>query len=316
MRPFATQRQGGTPGAVALALDLLGDFATSACLTASESDVRRTVATVRRFLFSSRIGDAVEITPETITAYLAEIRRQGRSDKTLANHRSAISRFCNFLVGRQILEKNPAGDVALRKPEELLPRYLNVDEIAVVLLTARAVGIWPEICLALSTGLRMSELARLCWTDVDLERRSLSVRKAKSRRPRTVPLSEAALQALRAAKRKSNSLAHVFPARQTWRGGGRLVDKPRNSSWWGRALRPIQDAVPKFRLAPARSTGRGWHLMRHTFASRAVQGGVSLYKLAAWMGHTDVRTTKIYAHLQAGYDEDIEAAGPLNGKTK
>jgi len=104
--------------------------------------------------------------------------------------------------------------------------------------------------------------------------------------------------------------AYVFPGRQTWPGGSRHENKPRAINWWMRALHPIQQAVPKFRSLPGKSTGRGWHLFRHTFASRAAQGGVSLYKIAAWLGHSDVRTTRIYAHLQAGFDEDIEAASP------
>jgi len=52
--------------------------------------------------------------------------------------------------------------------------------------------------------------------------------------------------------------------------------------------------------------GRGWHLFRHTFASRAVQAGVPIYKVAQWLGHKHVATTEIYAHLSPDFDEDIE----------
>jgi len=51
---------------------------------------------------------------------------------------------------------------------------------------------------------------------------------------------------------------------------------------------------------------RGWHLLRHTFASRAAQAGVPIPKLSAWMGHKSIATTMIYAHLAPGYDADIE----------
>lgn len=46
------------------------------------------------------------------------------------------------------------------------------------------------------------------------------------------------------------------------------------------------------------------HVMRHTFASIAAQGGVSLFKIGAWMGHSMSEVTEIYAHL-AAYDDDI-----------
>lgn len=316
MTGISTSRREEARSALASPLARLEDFAASASLTTGMREVRRMVAIIRRFMWTGHVRGVDGITPEAITAYLCELRRRGRSEKTLANHLSAISRFCDFLKSRRAAADNPCRLVRLRRPEELLPRYLDVDEVAVVLVTARANGIWPEVCLALSTGLRLGELARLQWSDIDRDRRTLTVRKSKSRRPRVVPLSEPALAALAAQRRKTGRLRHIFPARQTWRGGWRYVDKPRGTSSLGRAFRPIQDAVPKFRDLPGRSTGRAWHLLRHSFASRAAQAGVSPAKLRVWLGHSDIRTVMIYAHLQAGYDQDIEAAGPLKGKTK
>ena len=126
-----------------------------------------------------------------------------------------------------------------------------------------------------------------------------------------MPLSRSARVALRFQRFRTGKFRQVFPARQTWRGGWRYVDRPRAANWWKRAIAPIQDAIPLFRSLPGCSTGRGWHLFRHTFASRAAQAGVSLYKLAQWLGHSDIRTTQRYAHLQVGFDEQIEAASPL-----
>ena len=56
------------------------------------------------------------------------------------------------------------------------------------------------------------------------------------------------------------------------------------------------------------STGRGWHLFRHTFATRLVQPGVPVAKVSAWLGHSDIRTGMMSAHLAPGHDEDIEKA--------
>jgi integrase len=40
------------------------------------------------------------------------------------------------------------------------------------------------------------------------------------------------------------------------------------------------------------------HVLRHTCASRLVQAGVDLYTVAAWLGHSSVKVTERYAHLQ------------------
>ena len=47
------------------------------------------------------------------------------------------------------------------------------------------------------------------------------------------------------------------------------------------------------------------HVMRHTFASLLASSGVSLYKIAKWLGDTPATTEKHYAHLQAE-DDDVD----------
>lgn len=296
-------------------LGKLEEFRQALKLAAERKQVRSMSAIVRSLLWSQGIRHAWELTPQTVEQYLAGLVAGGRAPKTVMNHLSAVRVFCYFLKRRGLLSADPCADVRLRRPEERLPRYLEDEEIAEVLRLARAHHMWPEICLALSTGLRVSELIRLQWVDVDLARDCLTVRKSKSRRPRVVPLNRSALAALGAQRRITGGFTYVFPARRTWPGclacrdpARRYLDRPRSSSWWNRAMRPIQQAVPKFCTLPGSSTGRGFHLLRHTFASRLAQAGVSLYKIAAWLGHSDVRTTHIYAHLQVGFDEEIEKA--------
>ena len=295
---------------------LLREYGQALGLRAKPKQASAALAIVRRLLWSGGICTPEDLDVAAVQRYLAGLQKAGRSKKTIWNHRSAVAGFCAWLVGRGLLARNPAADVKLARPERQLPRYLDDAEIAEVLRIARARGFGPEACLALATGLRLGELIRLRWADVDLGRRCLAVRQSKSGRPRVVPLSAAALAALAEQADRSGGFAHVFPARRTWRGGWRYEDRPRASNWWRRALRPVQEAVPKFRALPGSSTGRGWHLFRHTFASRAAQGGpgrpaASIWKIAGWLGHSSVRTAEMYAHARDGYDEDIEAATPL-----
>ncbi len=289
----------------------LEDFRIEAELTADSRYVKRMLGLARRFLWREKIHHIDQLTGAAVGHYLGTLLALGRSRKTVANHRVMISRFCAFLKVQNVLSVNPCTEIKLRKPEEKIPRYLDPDEIRTVLKVARKHKLSVEICVAMSTGLRRAELANLQWIDIDLNRRYLTVRRSKSHKPRSVPLAGCVISALTKQRRKTGAFQYVFAGRQTWPGGWRYVDKQRHKSWWDRALKPIQEAVPKFRDLPGRSTGRGWHLFRHTFASRAAQAGVSIYKLAAWLGHSDVRTTQIYAHLQAGYDKDIEHAAPI-----
>lgn len=289
---------------------LLRDFERASHLAAAPKQARAQVAIVRRFLWIQGIAKPRQIIPAAIETYLAQARRR-LSARTLQHYLSALRAFCIFLQRRNLLDADATADIRLRAPERLVPRYLEPADVALVLRIAREQGTWAEVCLALSTGLRLSELIRLQWADIDFERRCLMVRKSKSGRPRLVPLCRCAIVALRLQRRRAGKFAYVFPARQTCPGRWWYVERPRSASWWRRAIKPLQDAVPLFRSLPGCSTGRGWHLFRHTFASRAAQAGVSLYKLAQWLGHSDIRMTQRYAHLQEGWDEQIEAASPL-----
>ena len=300
-------------------LEMLAHFEIAAMLTSGRKQARAMRQVVRRFLWACRIDQGTRmsaaaqqitlITAGAVEEYLADLTRTGHAPATVRNHRSALSCFCRFLMRQGLLEANPAGEIRLGRSEQRVPQWLSDDEIVLLLELARSHAIWPEVCLALATGLRVGELARLQWGDIDRRRRTLTVRKSKSHHPRTVPLCRCALLALRMQRQRVPSMEHVFPARQVWRGGWRWVDHPRDGNWWVRALKPMKAAIAKFDTLTG--AGRGWYLFRHTFASRAAQAGVSLYKLAQWMGHSDVRTTEIYAHLQAGYDPDIERGAPM-----
>jgi site-specific recombinase XerD len=68
--------------------------------------------------------------------------------------------------------------------------------------------------------------------------------------------------------------------------GERLKDIPKEwESWLAKA------GIKDFR----------WHDLRHTFASRLVSSGVSLYAVQAFLGHSSMKVTERYSHLAQGY---------------
>jgi integrase len=139
----------------------------------------------------------------------------------------------------------------------------------------------PLILLSMNTGCRRGELFDLTWSNVDLDRRILTVTgaTAKSRRTRHIPLNREATSVLlnwRAQCEDASGL--VFVNEQ-----GQRFDRV-NSSW----RRLLKDAkITDFR----------WHDMRHHFASRLVMGGVDLNTIRELLGHSDYAMTLRYAHL-------------------
>ncbi len=294
---------------------ILGDYLRTLTLNCCEDYVSKARAKLRMFLRITGVGQPRGITPKVVSDYLAKLQGDGKSPKTLQNYLTHVSGLCRFLVARGFLKRNPCRDVRRPKDDELLPGCLSDAEIRRTLGMAKKLGIWPEVQLALATGLRVGELARLCWPDVDMRRRILTVRKSKSGRPRTVPLSGEALAALRAQRRKvPRGFNCVFPARQTFRGGERLHDRSRSLDNWDTLLEPIKRAVPAFQVRRPHAPGRGWHMFRSTLASRLARAGASIFKIANILGHRDVNmTARRYACLAADYDDVIELAGLRKG---
>lgn len=284
-------------------------------LRASPRYAQKNVSYVRRFLWHCGASAPVHVTAAAAQEFLAEQQRGGAAPRTLRSIRTAISQFAEHLILHGQLQENKVLSVQIPRPEERIPTWLSESETREILVTAERQGCWGEVALALGTGLRVGELVRLRWQDVDEGTRRLLVRKSKSHRTRTVPLGHLAMEALRRQRPLTGTVGYVFAGRERVDGHHwSYVEKPRGRQWWDRTGQMFQREMPKFAQAGKRC-GRAWHMFRHTFASRLAQGGpgrpaVSIYKIAAWLGHRSVDfTARTYAHLAEQYDEDIESAG-------
>jgi len=138
----------------------------------------------------------------------------------------------------------------------------------------------PLVTIALNTGLRRGELLALTWQDIDLDLGLLTVRGegAKNGRTRHVPLNAEARDVLGKWRGEGgNSAAAVFA-----RSGLPLASVDRS---WGAVIAAA--GIERFRF----------HDLRHTFASKLVMRGVDLNTVRELLGHADIATTLIYAHL-------------------
>jgi integrase/recombinase XerC len=286
---------------------LLAAFARDNRLLAQPAQGGRTVRIIRELAAAVRPREVLAATPQDVVAYLAGLRSAGRTQKTAQNAKYALSAFFNWAGRAALTRDNPCRLVRMRRPDRPPPPVLIATTLEQLLAAADAAGVGPAVRLAVGTGLRLSELCRLRWEDVDLAGRALRVQKSKSGEPRIVPISTLAAAALASQQAISGGLVHVFPARKCGRGYSHLVDKPVGVDSMLRALAPVRAAVPEFKLLAGRRVGRGWHLLRHEFATRLCEADVNLIKIADWMGHSSTEMTRRYVRLRRHYDPDIES---------
>jgi integrase len=149
---------------------------------------------------------------------------------------------------------------------------------------------WVGIAIALHTGMRKGEVLGLRWRDVDLEGQRLTVAcsyatTTKSGKPRHLKLPSPLASSLSEWRQIAPESEQVFPVF----AGGKWQMAHDTACNHG--------LVALLRAAGCRVLPRPWHLLRHTFASHFMQSGGSLLALSQILGHADIKTTQIYAHL-------------------
>lgn len=257
---------------------------------------------VTRMSPETTLGD---ITRAEIVKLRELLLREGRSHAT-------VNRYLSVL--RAVLRKawqewgyiTAAPKVPMFRVERREARYLTPQEFQALL------GVLPEHLgiaarFAVATGLRMRAMLSLRWAQVDIcgRRAWIAAEFMKAGKTHGFPLSSMAIDALAAARQFQEKQHAEHMARCA-----RLKIKPAAPDWdhvftWrGKPIddcntRAFQDAVGAAGLA-----GANWHTLRHTFASWAVQAGVTLQelmKLGPWESYDMVLR---YSHLAPDHLSD------------
>ena len=192
------------------------------------------------------------------------------------------------------LDRNPADQVEVRRPDDQRERYLNAEEIGKVkaaldekMYRKGGKGINRTffrlrliVLTALTTGMRIAEVFSLKWGDLHYREELIAVRaKLKGGKVRYVPMPPE----LAAEFRKYPAVfgeERIFPPVPGAKRDRQRVD---------RSFETILElaGIKEFRF----------HDLRHTFASWYMMNGGDLYELAKILGHSNIKMTERYAKL-------------------
>ena len=211
--------------------------------------------------------------------HTAMARTPRRANYTLATLRALM----NYAVKRKLRSTNPATGIKMYR-EGKIERFLSELETARaaegIEAAERAGKIGPHAAaglqLALFTGARSGEITAAKWMHVDWERKLIRLPDSKTNEPRTVHLSEAALEVLRTTPRSSPYIV-----------AGAVTGEPFKNLSRSWIIARVFAGLNDVRL----------HDLRHSFASLAAGRGVSLQMIGKLLGHRVPATTQRYAHL-------------------
>ena len=198
-------------------------------------------------------------------------RRQGRGywgsnavRRSKMNYRRAVHNLFAFCVSRNYAPSNPLAGVARIKVTRGEPGILSVGE-ATRLLAACPDEILPSVAIGLFAGLRAAEIARLDWREVDIERRYIEVKAAKT-------------------KTAQRRLVTISANLAIWLAPHRKIAGP---------VRPPSITYRrKFSVALEAAKIEQWphNALRHSFASYNLAQHQDAAKTALEMGHTESAT--------------------------
>jgi integrase len=289
-----------------------------------ERSAKKTLDMLRSSFKSILNHNVDEISPFMIETWRIERKSSGTKPGTINKRLSSLRAAFRWGADNGVIKENPLERLKrLSERSDSKVRYLADDERArlIASLDARESRIregvknhneWlsernlpekplitgkyadylkPMILLSLNTGIRKDNLFSLLWGDIDFQNRVMTLRaeETKSSKMLRLPLNSDAFGVLTAWRDQSGDTAPsglVFPSPKT---GGRLDNC---DSSWQKLLKEAE--IVNFR----------WHDMRHDFASRLAMSGVALITIKELLGHSDIKTTLIYAHLAPNIKRD------------
>ena len=238
------------------------------------------ISTFKYFLIF--IGDVPieSITQMNIEKYIQE--RHKKSVHTSSKDLRYLKSSFNWAVDRGLLEDSPCRKIKNIKRPESQPLFFSKEEFETLLDHIEGQIFKDIVIFAVYTGLRQGEILNLRWDQVYIERKMILLSNqytlTKSRRIKSLPLCNNAFEVIQ--RRIGISNEFVFTKDGIPILARYLRTKYRNSV--------LESGInPKLKF----------HSLRHTFASWLVQKGVSIYEVSKLLGHSDIKTTEIYAHL-------------------
>ena len=249
-----------------------------------------------------------EITAAEIETWWAALRRGDYSTDYLVAVRAVLRSILQRAVKAGWLVQNPTdaimGKISTNRPDEHGADWLTGPELGRLLEAAQRhePGAHPAMMLTAAAGLRWGEVQGLQVGDVDLARARLYVRRAiykgavstpKGGRFRVVDLPASVVGVLRDWLRTIEAEAAVRGGAPTWLFPGRD----------GAPLAYHVFRASLTRAAKAAGLGRPVrpHLLRHSYASLALERGVPLLTVSRQLGHKSIQVTAdIYGHQAEG----------------
>jgi integrase len=210
---------------------------------------------------------------------IRQAKLKGNAKSTANRYLSLVRAILNRAISWEWLDKAPR--ITMFKEPQGRTRFLTITEVQ-HLLKHLPEHLQDMVVFTLSCGLRYSNVLKLEWSQVDLKAAHVWVAASNSKNGKalSIPLNAQALAVLTKQVGKHPTLVFTKCGKRIARANGKV---------WRNALK--RAGITDFR----------WHDLRHTWASWAVQNGVTVFEIQHLGGWSSSQMVQRYAHLSSSH---------------
>ena len=244
-----------------------------------------------KWLFIKKRYAVTDSSESDIENYLKYLKSINLSNSSINRKLSSLKHFFNYLSKTKILKSNPVSNISGPKNSKVLPKSLSIIDVNSLIEApdcTNFIGLRDRAMIELmyATGVRISELINLEYSNIDLNRSLIKVM-GKGGKERMIPFGDDALSWLTnyIEFRRKNNLSlnsrDFFISQQ-----GRKITR---QAFWHRIKIYLKALGLSMDISP--------HTLRHAFATHLLNNGADLRSVQMLLGHSDLSTTQIYTHI-------------------
>ncbi len=227
-----------------------------------------------------------EISPAFIRSWLASLKEEGMSSKSINRKISSLKSFFKYQLRTGALKQTPMSQIISPKTGKRLPVFVEQQDMQTLFSQVEFPANWQgqtdKLLLSIfyQTGMRLSELINLRESQVDFGNRTIKVL-GKGNKERIIPVGEHLLKQIKGySEQKKEATDYLL----TNEKGKKLYPKY------------AYLAVKKYLGAITTIDKKSPHVLRHTFATHLANSGADLNAVKELLGHSSLASTQVYTH--------------------
>jgi len=218
------------------------------------------------------------------------------SNNTALFYINTLNEFLEYAYRNKVIPHNPFKSITknqrIKKVEAVERIFLTIEEIKILqnvktdVIPKQYRQIFLFCCF---TGLRWSDVYGLKWENIITlnSNKLITFRQKKTKQYEYMPMSAQAIKFLNEIKKENNKSEYIFYEI------AKKVNKGSNDA----VLVHINMLLKKWAKQAKINKKLHFHVSRHTFATMSLTHGVDIYTISKLLGHTDIRSTMVYAKL-------------------